>query len=49
MPDTHTHGSHVILIGLPNFLHDLLLSSATVLNGPLHGDGPFRVIESEVL
>lgn len=46
---THTHGSHIILIGLPNFLHDLLLSPAAVLDGPLHGDGPLRVIECEVL
>lgn len=46
---THTHGSHIILIGLPNFLHDLLLSPAAVLNGPLHSDGPLGVVEGKVL
>lgn len=48
-PGTHAHGSHVILIGLPNFLHDLLLSPAAVLDGALHSDGPLGVIEGEVL
>lgn len=48
-PFTHTHGGHIILVGLSNFLHDLLLRPAAVLNGPLHGDGPLGVIESEVL
>lgn len=49
VPLTHAHGSHVILVSLSNFLHDLLLSPAAVLNGPLHSYGPFRVIEREIL
>lgn len=48
-PGTHTHGGHVVLVGLPNLLHDLLLGPAAVLDGPLHGDSPLRIIEGEVL
>lgn len=47
--DTHAHGSHVILIGFPHFLHDLLLGPAAVLDGALHSDGPLGVIEGEIL
>lgn len=46
---THTHGSHVVLVGFPHFLHDLLLGFAAVLNGALHCDGPLGVVQSQVL
>lgn len=49
LPLTHAHGGHVILISLSDFLHDLLLGPTAVLNGALHSDGPFRVIERELL
>lgn len=49
LPLTHTHGGHIILVSLSNFLHDLLLSPAAILDGSLHGDGPFRVVEREIL
>lgn len=46
---THAHGGHVVLVGFPHFLHDLLLCFAAVLDGALHRDGPFGVVQSQVL
>lgn len=46
---THAHGGHVVLVGFPHFLHDLLLGAAAVLDGALHRDGPLGVVQGQVL
>lgn len=46
---TYIHGSHIILIGLSDFLHDLLFSSRTCLCWALDCDCSLWVIQSQVL
>lgn len=46
---THAHGCDIVLVGFSHFLHDLLLCFAAVLDGALHCDRSFRVVQGQVL
>lgn len=46
---THVHSSNIIFIGLPDFLHNFFLSLGTSFNTAFNCNGPFRIIECQVL
>lgn len=46
---THIHSSNIIFIGLPDFLHNFFLSLGTSFNTAFNCNGPFRIIECQVL
>ena len=46
---THIHGGDVVVVGLPDLLHDLGLGQAAGLDGSLHRDGPLWVVQGQVL
>ena len=46
---THIHGGDVVVVGLPDLLHDLGLGQAAGLDGALHRYGPLWVVQGQVL